>query len=107
MASNEGECDVFDLLENTLEQLQTGWDTIGFTREERKKNIDSFCAGIAEFCRQFLASQNLEEENLKTALSEGIEEIRKLAAQLGDGEVKMVRCSNSILCVPTNELTHQ
>jgi len=83
--------DVFDVLGSTLAQFQTLWSEIGFSEEDQKQDVEAFQGSISNLCDKKVQDLQDEKSKLENEVAEGINEIKKYAAQLGEADVQLVR----------------
>jgi hypothetical protein len=98
IAVKNKEMELFDVLETTLGHFQTLYAEIGYSEEDQKRKVESFVASISTLCTNQI--DDLQEEKIKLAseVKHSLEQIKRLAMQLDDGEVEMVRTEISTIC---------
>lgn len=88
--------EIYDLLEQTLAEVQKGWDEVGYSGEERKKSAAAFADSIKQVCDGMLTHLNEEKKGLEAEEEHTLGLIKRLALQLGDGDVHLVHKLQSL-----------
>jgi hypothetical protein len=82
--------EIFDVIEGALKDFQQMWADIGYTEEDQIKEVNEFVGSITKLCTNKVESLKEEKAQMMLDVTHSIDQIKKLAKQLDDGEVELV-----------------
>lgn len=82
---------VYDLIQETLAEVNRRWDLIGYSDETRMASIEAFTESIKCVCNEMVAQLQSEVASFELEEERTLDQIRHLALRLGDGEIELVR----------------
>ncbi|ELR21805.1 Microtubule associated protein (MAP65/ASE1 family) [Acanthamoeba castellanii str. Neff] len=81
--------EIFDVIEGALKDFQQMWADIGYTEEDQIKEVNGFVGSITKLCTNKVESLKEEKAQMMLDVTHSIDQIKKLAKQLDDGEVEL------------------
>jgi uncharacterized protein (UPF0305 family) len=83
--------ELYDVIEGALKDFQSMWADIGYSEEDQERAVKDFIGSITHVCTTKVEQLREEKVQMTHDVALSIEQIKKLAAQLDDGEVELVR----------------
>ena len=82
--------DVIEVIDGAFKDFQQMWADIGYTEEDQIKEVNEFVGSITKLCTDKVERLKEEKEQMMLDVTHSIDQIKKLAKQLDDGEVEIV-----------------
>ena len=89
-ADYEAKMDVIEVIDGAFKDFQQMWADIGYTEEDQIKEVNEFVGSITKLCTDKVERLKEEKEQMMLDVTHSIDQIKKLAKQLDDGEVEIV-----------------